>query len=445
MKATQGQLRWLRGELEEWEREGLLPAATATALRRRYPSEAESGGSGWMTAILGIFGSLLIVGGLILLFAHNWHGLSRGVRTALALAPLLVFQGLGLWLLRRPAASAAWREGVGGGLVLSIGAAIALIAQTYQLGGDFGRFMFAWTLLALPAVYLLRSGTALWLYLAGSVVHAGYTQTASSPAMIFFGLLAAALPFVLWIHRRGQAGARALLSRYALALAFWTGAPFALDFRWDGLWLPLLTMSAGAMVLWDRSPPGRDGFLGRRPFALSGTLVLGGLLLVFSFGGVWRAYGEAIERMEGAHGAMPALAALVGLGWIAGVVRRAREGAFWPVLLGGGTGSIALLASRLATAPGADFPLMLATNLLALAVGLGAIVQALRTARLGLLNFGLLLVGGLVLLRFFDADLGFVARGLGFIALGVGFLVANLLFVRHRRATRHAHSTLAPA
>ena len=54
--------------------------------------------------------------------------------------------------------------------VAAIGTAIALVSQTYQIQGDFARFILVWMLLALPIVYLFRTSVGLAIYFVGATV-----------------------------------------------------------------------------------------------------------------------------------------------------------------------------------------------------------------------------------------------------------------------------------
>ena len=56
-----------------------------------------------------------------------------------------------------------------------------------------------------------------------------------------------------------------------------------------------------------------------------------------------------------------------------------------------------------------------------------------RKDHLGILNFGLLIIASLALLRFFDEGIPFVWRGLFFVATGVGFFLANYFILKKRR------------
>ena len=82
---------------------------------------------------------------------------------------------------------------------------------------------------------------------------------------------------------------------------------------------------------------------------------------------------------------------------------------------------------------GAGEPVIFSTilfNLYLLTLGIGTIVVGLRNERLGTVNVGMLILMTLILARFFDSDMGFVARGIAFIILGIGFLTTNLVLMR---------------
>ena len=90
-------------------------------------------------------------------------------------------------------------------------------------------------------------------------------------------------------------------------------------------------------------------------------------------------------------------------------------------------------------ASGAEWLGVFAFNLLVFAVGIATIAEGLKGESLARVNLGMVLVAALVIVRFFDSELGFVVKGLAFIAVGVGFLAANL--VLSRRLRRDAGAT----
>jgi hypothetical protein len=81
-----------------------------------------------------------------------------------------------------------------------------------------------------------------------------------------------------------------------------------------------------------------------------------------------------------------------------------------------------------------SFAAALIFNVYTLFLGVEFLVRGLRANSLARANFGLLIIAGLAIARFFDSDLSFVTRGVGFIIVGAGFLAANVIFFRRRAA-----------
>ena len=207
---SQKQIRWVLGELPTLLEGGVIDGATAERLRRHY--EAAAGPSrNWALTIFGLLGGTLVGLGVILLLAHNWADLSRAARTALAFAPLVAAQLLAVWILRTGKTSAAWREGVGLFWTLAVGSAIALVAQTYHIPGDAGRFALTWMLLALPIVYLLNATGPALVYLAGITFWAIDAQSNGGQALPFWPLAALILPHVVAAARGNPYAARPAL------------------------------------------------------------------------------------------------------------------------------------------------------------------------------------------------------------------------------------------
>ncbi|MEI8064267.1 MAG: hypothetical protein WCH84_09410 [Verrucomicrobiota bacterium] len=67
-------------------------------------------------------------------------------------------------------------------------------------------------------------------------------------------------------------------------------------------------------------------------------------------------------------------------------------------------------------------------------LGLGALIAGIRGNKLGTVNAGLVALAALVVARFFDSHLSFLARGLAFIFIGIGFLATNVVMLRRKGA-----------
>jgi hypothetical protein len=72
-------------------------------------------------------------------------------------------------------------------------------------------------------------------------------------------------------------------------------------------------------------------------------------------------------------------------------------------------------------------------NVLVFLLGVFTIREGSRKNHLGLLNYGLLIITALIICRFFDTDLSFVARGLLFVGVGAGFFFANYWMIQKRK------------
>ncbi|MEI8064482.1 MAG: DUF2157 domain-containing protein, partial [Verrucomicrobiota bacterium] len=244
-------LQWLHDELPSLVKAGILPADVADKLRQHYGPVPARAGKNWVLLIFGILGAALIGAGVILLVAHNWDDLSRPVRTALAFAPLLAAIGLAGWVLTYRSASAPWCEGAATAWALTIGAAISLVAQIYQIHGDTARFFLTWILLALPIVYVLWSSVAASLYFIGATTWVGCTMYPYHRAtgLWYWGLLALLLPYLASVWRENRSGWRASLTGWVLVLCLCAGTGMSLEGALPGVWIVAYTGLLALMYL----------------------------------------------------------------------------------------------------------------------------------------------------------------------------------------------------
>ena len=436
-----GPIRWLYGELPGLVERGVLAPDTAKALREHYGPLPESNARRVLFVVFGVLGALLIGCGIVLLLAHNWEDLSRPLRAALSLGLLLGAQAIALAAARWRPESAAWAEGSAGFLSLAVVACIALISQTYQLGGDLRGLLFAWVLLTLPLTYLLRArvtavlcwiGATWWLMLVPF-----WSDRALGDHLIYLAYVALAAPFLVWLqlsHRRESSTALtgwAVCGCLAVAGARLGGWPEV------GLQAPFYAGLAGSSYVLglrlagDAGPPSAAW---RRPFHAAGALGLAVVLIVCSFEEVW-----GLDWDWGGGGVAPALTggltALLCIVSILAGVRRMRKGCWDQALLAWtplviATGWVVCIERANATLT------MLAVTAYALAVGLALCIRGAGRGRLGTANAGLLLMLVVLAIRFFDANLTFLERGIGFVVLGAAFLGVNLWMLRRREEVR---------
>lgn len=101
--------------------------------------------------------------GIISILAYNWDELGHIERTLLALCLLVSSQMFSFWVKRYRADDNALLEGSGVFWFLMIGASLAIIGQTYHLGGNLNDFLSTWLLLSFALPWLLPSSGAAFL------------------------------------------------------------------------------------------------------------------------------------------------------------------------------------------------------------------------------------------------------------------------------------------
>ncbi len=426
-------LRWLYGELPGLLDAGVLTPDAAARLRAHYGEAKPVSRSGIALVMFATLGAALIGSGVILVIAHNWDMFSRPVRVAIALAPLLVGQGIGAWVLLRRAHSVAWCEGVTLFIGAGIGASIAIVGQVYHLPANLSAFYLTWILLFIPLVYLFNSTTGAIFYLVGVLVWAGNVQFGLSTHSVlgFWPLTLLILPHAFFAWRANPGGVRANLLARALVLYFTIGIGLVLERAQPGLWMVIYTAYFAILLLLAPAWPARGV---RNPFLWFGC---GGLLiiaLILSFDSPWRDLVRDRAYRDGAFATWavlqdnllgvlaPALALL--LAWR----NCARDWIYNAFALA--LPALTVVAFAVALFTQTDVLPIVLMNLYLFVSGVGLLYTGFQRGALAMANYGLLSIALLAVFRFFDADLPILFRGLAFILVGVFFLVTNLYLVR---------------
>lgn len=431
-------VQWLYDELPGLAQQGVVSAEIAEKLRQHYGPAPKADARRLTITLFGILGAVLIGGGIILLLAHNWEELTRPVRAAISFVPLLAGLGLAGWVLLEKSQSTAWREGAATFWALSIGTAISLIAQTYNLGGDFGDFMLIWTLLGLPIVYLLRSGVATALYWVGVATWALHARIMSGVELWFWPLMSLALPHLWRTARRDRYHPRVSWLIWVLAICVSVGTGASLKEQLADCWMVVYASLFTVMWLAGRQWFDEGAGVRRQPLQSLGAAGIVGLSLVLTFKAPWEElswhshWWASEEPLAWWRLAVVTLWPVAAMCFWGAALRR-RD------LAGKVAGVMPLLAAlgfawQDQAARKIGMPLVFDAFLLA--VGVATVIGGIRERRLSVTNAGMLILSLLIIARFFDSDLSFVARGLTFVAVGAGFLVTNLFLVKRMKVAQ---------
>jgi uncharacterized membrane protein len=429
-------IRWLYDQLPVLVKDGVLSDAYAQALRDHYGEVKANSGRMVALTICSVLGALLIGAGIILLLGHNWADLSRPVRTVLAILPLVAAQSAGAWCLVKGKDSAAWRESVSTIIMLMIGSSVALIGQTYHIPGNLTQFLFVWMVLSLPLMYLFRAVIPCLMYLAGIIGWAGSSQHDGGHGLLFWVLYAGSVPHIWLTMRKDRFSIPSGILGWGFCLqAAWIGV--ALERVVPGLWIIVYmglfaTLYLAGAYWFDDAPSGWQ-----KPMQLVGAAGIAILTLMLTYEWAWddvgwrcRHYGYHYH--QGAVWVDFLLAALTPIAALTLLATAVRRGELWRVSFGVAA-IVGVIGFAIAAIVATETPCMLLCNAYAFGLGITTIIYGIRYGRIGTVNGGMGILSALLILRFFDGEFSFLARGCAFIVLGIGFLSTNVVLARRFR------------
>lgn len=412
-------------ELSKLIEEDVISEEIGNKIDDYYTANAQNEPNRLLT-IFGIFGSLLIGLGIILVLAHNWDDFSKTIKTAFAFLPLLVGQFIvGFSILKRK--SKTWLEASGVFLFFAVGSSISLISQIYNILGNISSFLLAWILLCLPLVYVLKSKAVFLLTLLFSTVYAcdlGYNFSGIRAIpwihLLIIGIL---LPNYLKLLKNEKSkNTTALLNwLFPLSLVITFGTFLNSSYQFETLIYIFFfgfLYNIGQFKTFQKIRTAKNGFL------MLGSLGLLITTLLASSQYFWKGNFDfsSLNTKEIVIATVLLLATLSILYLHKSFIRLAFGNLFQYV-------SIVMLLLFLTQFIDYRVPFFL-TNLGVFILGVSTIKKGVNTTNFTFLNYGLLIITALIIIRFFDTDITFLIRGLLFILIGIGFFVSNYLMAK---------------
>lgn len=429
------QVRWLLTEIDRWKSEGIVSPEQADRLRARYAAPADA--VPWGLLVFATAGAVVIGLGVILLFAYNWDGIPKFGKLALVFLALIGAHAGGVRLLAR----GGWQSKLGEALAalgtMFYGAGIWLVAQIYNIDEHYPNGFLFWALGALAMAWAIRS-TANGLVAVVLLAIWGCVEAFDfrSPQYAAVLLVAGGLLPLAWKQRSPLllgAGLAALQLLLAVNLAHWGVGAHAFT---ASLALGVLLVAVARLTEADR-PDFSYGVTVMTFFGFGAFLVCAYLL---SFE---EAADDLLDWTRGSA-ARPVLASVFGWSlfaaglaawaWLAqrSLLRREltlrREEWLLPIAL--------LYCFGVASLGARDWSLLVSWsfNLMLLGLAIMWMWRGCQESRLRPTVLGSLLLGAVVLARYFDLFQSLASRGLAFILLGVVFVAEAMYYRRMRQA-----------
>lgn len=429
-------IEWILGEIPQLNKDGVIDTAAADRLKKHYtPMLANSADSAASVAMIlfSCLGALLIGGGIILIFAHNWSELSRPVRAAISISMPIVALLISFYVIAKDK-SRLWREGAGVFLFVSAVSCLALISQTYYLGGSMKAFLFAVLIMTFPVPAMLRSMGSIILYLTAIVgwyivgwymgaVEIRYGFVIFDRIMFFVFPALSSVYFLLTYS--GKSRMEKIVDSYIITIFLAFAFPLAFAF-YNAESTPL-TFFASAAVMFALGRVAKRSEKGLLPFARP-FILLGFIVIIFT--AISLQITETYEFVLGVefHVADLVLAIVALMVAVFGFYKRLIFESLLCCLP-----LICFVFGFLVNIAAAN---MIFISLAIAAVSVGGFVQGVKRFSLGTVNIACVLFLSAVLVRFFDGEFSTLARGISFIICGIIFFLVNIVMIRLRKGQR---------
>lgn len=421
-------------ELPELVREQVISENTAEKIAAYY-SNKPNPSSNRLLIVFGILGALLTGMGIVLIISHNWDTLPKSVKLFIGLLPLLIGQGVCIYLILKGSISRPWREGCAAFLFFGVAISISIVSQVYNIEGNLGGFLLVWMALAIPIVYVLWSSMASMLFIGGITWYAcevSYFTSHDDFALFYWLLLLAVLPFCYFeFFRKNNKNNFFYFHSWLLVLSITICLGVFIDDQGELMMISYMSLFSGFVML-SEFPAFTTKRVLTNALLVVGSLGIVSLLLVLSFYWYWIELSEShvTEFLTGPELPVTVIIVLacIVLLFMLNRIRnvKAINSKSFAFILFIAIFFVGLNAPKLS---------QLLINLVVLAFAVNTIRSGARQNHLGILNYGLLIITALILCRFFDTDLSFVVRGLLFIAVGAGFFAANFYMIQQRKRT----------
>ena len=411
-------IKWILSELPRLTEKGIIQSESAALLEEYYRSRlaAFPAPQKVFALVSGIIGIVMVTAGVILFLNYNWDMFPKIVRIGLAAIPLMLGAVTAYFTIARNKTQ-VWREG--SAILTSAGAAtlIAVLSQIYHTGGELYEFMFLVSLLSLPLIYIFNSIGLATLY-------------------IFFSFFVIDNSVPWW-------------NAFLLALVF----PYLFYHLWKESsfcqWCRLVTIITGISLFFGSSVEFYGAFT---IIVICNIFIENGMDLmkseISSFKNSWLippfamqiimlAIGSSAEQLFRCHW-RDDIVALWTFGIVNGLLFLGYMILFFRKRIN--FEKIAGLVLIILTA----IPMLcdnaecrewikVAFNIYMAVYGIALIRKGIKSSSLLFFNVGAVTIGVLIACRFFDSDIGLLARSIGFMLLGIGFLIGNWFFVKFNR------------
>lgn len=410
--------KWLIGEIDRWRELELITDETATTLKGMYTPKK---GVGFLTVLLSVVGCLLIGMGIVLLSANNWwYQLPVAARTVIGFMPLVISQGVVVYVLKKKQSSIAFCEGAALINMACVFTVVALVGQIFHLPSDFTNYLLKCGILSAPVMLMLDAVSPLiifyWTAINGGIFYNEEIGTVIATIMFIVGAVYA---LKKCRRRGGVATYLSFITAFSgFLLILLSGSNNGCDIS--------VALSAYILILLTAAScfSGCEGVfevLGRLGFLI--------MTSVFTYSWVWNFRNDFESKV---FLLLTAVLVLLGLALVVLNIKRKRYDLFAMAALLALILRVVWFGVRLEETPLVPIFAIL-FNIVLLVVSVWYLVMGAKKVNLYDANTGMIMLCTLIVMRFFDSELPIYARGIAFLTIGAGFLLFNLYLTKSKK------------
>ena len=233
-----------------------------------------------LTVVFAIVGTLLLGGGLVIIFLNTWVNMPDMLLSVFSFLPMITGQAIAFFVFAKRRDSMPWREGAAVLWCAGCAATVAAVDSVFALTTNFYECFILDGLLFLPVIFLLDAVSPLVAYYA-AVLTFGFNKIEATESVLWFFitvlLLAAGVCFT-WAKRRNSEEVRYIYCVWLTTIAFFVlfgVCGFAIENGFMGmlslLFLALYMSDSGTNA---SLPAGSMGLLGSSVMSVTVSILL---------------------------------------------------------------------------------------------------------------------------------------------------------------------------
>ncbi len=189
--ASANQRKWLNTQIDLWTGRGIIDNSQAQSIRLLYPASQSL--PPWALMVFCGIGAIIIGLGVILLFAYNWHVMSKFAKLGVIFTALAAFHIAGYSFFTYSIRLKGLGDAISVLGTMLYGAAIWLIAQIYHISEHYPSAFLFWALGAFALAFTMpstaQSMVAAILFAIWAAAEAAGFETAKFAAIVFLLLI----------------------------------------------------------------------------------------------------------------------------------------------------------------------------------------------------------------------------------------------------------------